>query len=200
MYEPSDFDYDHRNKKQFHKKVEEAVQSVETQNINNYFVTDKANKVTKIESVFYDLVESIYLLFTDTRIYPHCKLLAEPLESRTYVDFNLKPLEQEIKINDIDYTMAYAMFQVINEDKTRCLRFLVNKENNSTVLVICFENCVWNEEPALTLKSATPVKSIPFVLDLIRTPSVGYLLQEFLAFGQFHHTGNEQLVVSSFTH
>lgn len=184
----------------FHKKVEEAVKSVETQNINNYFVTDKSEKVLEIENTYYSIVESIYLLYTDTRIYPHCKLLNQPLESRVYVDFLIRPIEKENKINNIDYTMAYAMLQVVNEDKDRCLRYLVNKENPSTVLVIFFEDCIWDTENANSLLSATPVRSIPFVLNLIATPSVGYLLQEFLAFGEFNHFSAPPSFITSFVH
>lgn len=200
MYEILHPDQENKERLLFHKRIEKVAQSAETQNINNYFAAHADEEVENIEETFYSLVEGIYLLFTDTRTPPHCKLLYEPAESRTYVDFYTQRVEEEAKINDIDYTKAFSMMQVVTEDKNRCIRFLINKENITTVLAICFDNCVWDKEKPNTLVSAHAMHSIPFVLDLVTTPTVGFVLQKFLAFGYFQNKETMQVRVSSITH
>lgn len=188
------------DKRNFQQKIKETINSPQTQNIANYFVDDKDKRITDPEVIYKDLVDTFYLMFTDTFTAPYCKLLIEPLEYRTHVRFSTTALTEEASINNINYDMAYAMIQIKSENESNCVRILINHQNPKTCLVVCFKDCIWSSHKAFHLLEAKPVKSFPLVLDLITTPSSGYVIQEFLAYGCFVKSHLNGIVVSNYTH
>ena len=51
-------------------------------------------------------------------------------------------------------------------------------------MVVCFSNCEWADEESAILKHADVDMNFPIVLGLIQTPTVAYLLQEYLVTGK----------------
>lgn len=161
--------------------AQEALASRETQDIRNYFVDLSNMRVFDVHSHYRNKIDSLYYNYTDTCSYPFCKLLLENLSIRTYIDFYLEPVDEEPIINGIDFNKAFAMVQIRNYHKNNCVRILFNKKNKQTAQVFSMLNCQWKDEQKFILNSAEIVSHFPAVLDMIATPAINFIIQEFLA-------------------
>ncbi len=169
----------------FVEKVQRTHDSEETQNIANYFINENEVSITDPLVSLGEHFEDFIQMFTKTDIITSCRLLEESNgNGHQYdVEFVRMSVEEENNINGLLYQYAYAMFQVRSSDKSNCVRILTNKKNHRTQLVLFLRNCVWSKHKPHVLIDAEVVHSIPFVLNLLGTPSCGFMVQRFLALG-----------------
>lgn len=165
-------------------KIAEELKNPLTHEHSSYFMSDKSIRVQRPEYFYKEFVDSLYLQFTDMFTHPHCKLYCVHKGGKEHVKFFVRPIEENVCFGNLNFSHAYCMVQIRSLEQNHLVRILFSKENPNTCLVVCFSNCEWADEESAILKHADVDMNFPIVLGLIQTPTVAYLLQEYLVTGK----------------
>lgn len=184
----------------FLELVKAAHEHEDTRDITNYFVQNSRYKIINPTVELKDLIDDIFDLFTDSYVYPHCRLVDESSRKYTPVDFLFSPVDGEQLIQNVQYASAYCLIQIRDRSTQRCARILINKKNHSTALVVFLRDCVWDKKSDHILVQAEQVQSFILVLNLITAPTSGLIIQSFLADDRENVTEVANRPVASFIH